>query len=164
MSTFRIQPHGRLQEWIAEERGYFADEGLDYEFVPSFYGRTPGYGGMSPGSVSAAPEVKEGAYESYAEGRACEISSACHWAVNMASSTEHGRMWGKAYSVSPSGIYVAPESGIKVPEDLANLEVGASYHSGSHFSTLQGLESYLPREAIKLKFIGQLMDRVAALL
>ncbi len=164
MSTFRIQPHGRLQEWVAEEKGYFTDEGLDYEFVPSFYGRTPGYGGLMPGSMSVAPEVKSGAYESYAEGRACEISSACHWAVNMASSTEHGRMWGKAYSISPSGIYVAPNSPIKTPEDLANLEVGASYHSGSHFSTLQGLESYLPREAIKLKFIGQLMDRVAALL
>ena len=32
MSKFRIQPHGRLQEWVAEEKGYFRDEGLDYEF------------------------------------------------------------------------------------------------------------------------------------
>lgn len=164
MSKFRIQPHGRLQEWVAQEKGYFADEGLDYAFVPSFYGQTPGYGGLQPGSAATAPEVKSGAFESYAEGRACEISSACHWAVNMASSTSHGRMWGNAYSISPSGIYVAPESSIRTPQDLADLEVGASYHSGSHFSTLQALESYLPREAIKLKFIGQLMDRVAALL
>ena len=164
MSTFRIQPHGRLQEWVAEEKGYFGEEGLDYQFVPSYYGQTPGYGSMQGGGVTNAPEVKSGAYESYAEGRACEISSACHWAVNMASSTSHGRMWGNAYSVSPSGIYVAAESAIRSPEDLADVEVGASYHSGSHFSSLQGLESYLPREAIRLKFIGQLMDRVAALL
>lgn len=27
-----IQPHQRLQEWVAEEKGYFTDEGLDYEF------------------------------------------------------------------------------------------------------------------------------------
>ena len=33
MTRFRIQTHGRLQEWVAEERGYFTDEGLDYEFV-----------------------------------------------------------------------------------------------------------------------------------
>ena len=33
MSKFRIMPHGRLQEWVAEEKGYFKDEGLDYEFV-----------------------------------------------------------------------------------------------------------------------------------
>ena len=29
---FIIQPHFRLQEWVAEEKGYFKDEGLDYEF------------------------------------------------------------------------------------------------------------------------------------
>ena len=29
---FIIQPHFRLQEWVAEEKGYFTDEGLDYEF------------------------------------------------------------------------------------------------------------------------------------
>ena len=34
MATFIIQPHGRLQEWIAHEKGYFRDEGLDDEFVP----------------------------------------------------------------------------------------------------------------------------------
>ena len=32
MAKFIIQPHGRLQEWIAHEQGYFRDEGLDYEF------------------------------------------------------------------------------------------------------------------------------------
>jgi len=163
MGKFRIQPHGRLQEWVAEEKGYFVAEGLDYQFVPSFYGSTQGYGSVQSGN-GAPPEVKSGAFESYAEGRACEVSSACHWAVNMASSTGHGRMWGGAYSVSPSGIYVASESPIRDPEDLANVEIGVSYHSGSHFSTLQGLESFLPRDSIRLSFIGQLMDRVAALL
>jgi ABC-type nitrate/sulfonate/bicarbonate transport system substrate-binding protein len=34
MAKFTIQPHGRLQEWIAHEKGYFRDEGLDYEFLP----------------------------------------------------------------------------------------------------------------------------------
>src|SRR5437870_4236732 len=137
MSRFRIQPHGRLQEWVAEEKGYFADEGLDYEFVPSFYGQTQGYGRVQ--SAAAAPEVKSGAFESYEGGRSCEISSACHWAVNMAASAEHGRMWGHAYSVSNSGIYVPPESPIRQPTDLADVAVGVSHHSGSHFSTLQGL-------------------------
>lgn len=163
MTKFRIQPHGRLQEWVAEELGYFADEGLDYEFVHSYYGQTQGYGSVRS-AETAAPEVKQGAFEDYAQGRACEISSACHWAVNMASATEAGRMWGHAYSLTPSGIYVAPESPIRTPEDLADVEVGVSYHSGSHFSTLQGLQSFLDPSRIKVKFIGQLMDRVAAFL
>ena len=29
---FLIQPHFRLHEWVAEEKGYFAAEGLDYDF------------------------------------------------------------------------------------------------------------------------------------
>ena len=32
MARFVISPHFRLQEWVAEEKGYFAQEGLDYEF------------------------------------------------------------------------------------------------------------------------------------
>ena len=29
MSKFVIEPHFRLQEWVAEEKGYFLLEGLD---------------------------------------------------------------------------------------------------------------------------------------
>ena len=32
MDKFIIEPHFRLQEWVAEEKGYFKDEGLDYDF------------------------------------------------------------------------------------------------------------------------------------
>ena len=32
MSQSIIEPHFRLQEWVAEEKGYFRAEGLDYEF------------------------------------------------------------------------------------------------------------------------------------
>ena len=31
MAKFIIQPHGRLQEMVAHELGFFTDEGLDYE-------------------------------------------------------------------------------------------------------------------------------------
>src|SRR5574337_1940988 len=32
MAKFVIAPHMRLHEWVAEEKGYFKAEGLDYEF------------------------------------------------------------------------------------------------------------------------------------
>src|SRR4051794_12997692 len=32
MEKFIVAPHFRLHEWVAEEKGYFGDEGLDYEF------------------------------------------------------------------------------------------------------------------------------------
>jgi NitT/TauT family transport system substrate-binding protein len=151
-------PHGRLQEWVAEEKGYYAEEGLDYEFVrPSLVGRQ-----ALSASVQAddgAP-VKTGAFESMEAGRACDVSSACHWAVNMASSADHGHMWGDAYGVTPAGIYVAHDSPVRRPEQLVDIEVGVGYHSGSHFSALQALEPFVSPLSAKLRFIGSPGDRL----
>jgi NitT/TauT family transport system substrate-binding protein len=161
MARFRIMPHGRLQEWVAEEKGYFRDEGLDYEFV---------YGALLPRdatvqSANDAPaQVMKGAFESMEAGRACDVSSACHWAVNMASSAEHGRMWGHAYSVTPGGVYVAPESDVRTPDDLRNIEIGVGFHSGSHFSTLQALAPFIAPKDVKASFIGGPDDRLQLML
>jgi NitT/TauT family transport system substrate-binding protein len=167
VSPFKIQPHNRLQEWVAEEQGYFRDEGLDYVFhfagSPDSVGVGRSYH-LNGSAVQTTDEVKSGAFETMEAGRTCDISAACHWAVNMAASGQHGRMWGHAYSVTPSGIYVAADSDIRKPEDLANREVGVGYHSGSHFSALQALEAFLPAEQTTLKFIGSPNDRVAQLL
>lgn len=159
MVKFRIMPHSRLQEWVAEEKNYFKDEGLDYEFItPDLIDR---FRNPTIQSAEGAPaEVKRGAFESMEAGRACEVSSACHWAVNMAARGENGRMWGHAYSVTPSGIWVAPESPIQMPEDLAGVDVAVGYHSGSHFSALQAMENILPKDQIKLQFVGGPLDRL----
>ena len=162
MAKFVIEPHTRLQEWVAEERGYYAAQGLDYEFLKSYAGtfRNP-----TVESTERAPaEVRDGAYESMEAGRECDISSACHWAVGMAASSDHGRMWGHAYSVTPSGIWVPPESEITEPEQLADVEVAVGFHSGSHFSALQGLEAILETDRINLKFVGSPLDRMQLLL
>jgi ABC-type nitrate/sulfonate/bicarbonate transport system substrate-binding protein len=160
MGKFLIQSHGRLQEWVAEEKGYFKDEGLDYEFLVKPIITWPAH----VQAVESAPaEIQRGAFESIEEGRGCNLSAACHWTVNMAASAGHGKMWGHAYSVSPSGIFVPPESTFQKPEELANTPVAVGYHSGSHYSTLQGLEKFLKREEIKLHFAGLLLDRLALL-
>jgi hypothetical protein len=91
-----------------------------------------------------------------------DISCACHWAVNQASSQQIGRMWGKSYVVTPGGIMVPPDSPIRGPEALAGQDVAVGYHSGSHFTTLQALEPFLDREQIKLKFVGSSWARVDA--
>jgi NitT/TauT family transport system substrate-binding protein len=112
----------------------------------------------------APPDVRSGALEDMARGRTAEVSSACHWAVNAAASEHHGRMYGDAYSVCPAGIYVAPDSGLRDPADLAGVEVGVGYHSGSHYSALQGLEPFLRRDDVRLAFVGRPFDRVRSLL
>lgn len=161
--TFRIQPHVRLQEWVAEEHGYFREAGLDYEFEPSFAGAS-----VTTSSVGTTnetpPEFTRGAFEDMQRGRSCDVSAACHWAVSSAAAGHGGRMWGKAYSITPSGIFVPPESGCQQPGDLAGVTVGVGYHSGSHYSAIQALERYLNRSQIELSFIGLPYDRVRLML
>jgi NitT/TauT family transport system substrate-binding protein len=164
MGKFVIQPHVRLQEWVAEEHGYYADEGLDYEFMKE------GLAGASRTTSAVQPadsvpvEVRSGAFEDMQQGRTCNVSAACHWAVNAAATEGAGRMWGHAYSVSPAGIFVAPDSSLHTPQDLADVAVAVSYHSGSHYAAIQALEPFLDRDDITLSFSGLPNDRVRLLM
>ena len=159
MSTnhkFIIQPHFRLQEWIAEEKGYFKDEGLDYIFREEVK--------ATDGKVHDKGQ-KVGAYQSFEEGRKSDVSCACHWTVNVAAASGHGRLNRDVYSVAPAGIFVAPDSPIKTPADLANVPISVGFQSGSHYATIQGLESYMPKEQINLSFNdGMLFKRMELLL
>ena len=156
MGKFIIAPHMRLQEWVAEEKGYFNQEGLDYEF----YDVKTKVAAIKT-AEELPPEKRSGAYQTFeGTGRACDISSACHWTVNMAASNGHGRLWGEAYSVTPGGIYVAPGSDIKKPEDLAGVPVTVGFQSGSHYSTIQALEPFIERDRIETHFGGMLFQRL----
>jgi NitT/TauT family transport system substrate-binding protein len=159
MSKFIIGPHMRLQEWVAEEKEYFTAEGLDYELLES-----TGFSKLAVKSSAELPKDQiRGAYQTIEQGRTCDISSACHWTVNMAAAAGHGRLWGNAYSVTPAGIYTAPDSGIRTAEDLANVPVTVGWQSGSHYTTIQALEPILQREQIKLHFGGMIFQRLELL-
>ena len=156
---FTIMPHGRLQEWIAEELGYFADEGLDYTFV------SEGDYGISVDGRADGGQIRTGAYETFAAGRSgANVSCACHWAVAEAADRGAGELVTSAYSVTPCAIMVPPESDVRRPEDLADVDVGVGYHSGSHFATVQALEAVLPAGRISLSFPGPPNERLDALL
>jgi NitT/TauT family transport system substrate-binding protein len=157
MSKFRISSHGRLQDWIAVERGLFDEEGLDYEFdVRALENAAQDI------PTDSRHDIRVGAYELYLSGGGGKknMSCACHWAVNQAAGDAAGKMWGHAYSVLPSGIYTPASSQIRRPEELAGIDIAVGYHSGSHFSTLQALEPFVPAEQIKLRFGGFPYDRV----
>ena len=162
MARFTIQPHARLHEWVADERGYFAEEGLDYDFQADGFSSQSVFGVRKADDVPL--DVRSGAFENMAEGRACDVSSACHWAVNAAAAANAGRMWGHAYSMSPAAVFVAPDSPYRRPEDLAGVPVAVGYHSGSHYATVQGLEPFLDRSQIELSFAGLPNDRARLLM
>jgi hypothetical protein len=161
MSEFRISSHGRLQDWIAVEKGFFDDERLDYEFDVRALENA-----AQDVPADAPQDIRVGAYELYLSGGGGKknMSCACHWAVNQAAVDAAGRMWGHAYSVLPSAVYVPANSPIRRPSDLAGIEVAVGYHSGSHFSTVQALEPFMAAGEIKLRFGGFPYDRVDALL
>jgi hypothetical protein len=153
---FIIEPHFRLQEWVAEEKGYFKEEGLDYifqELVQSTDGKHHNRGD------------RVGAMQSFERGRDSNVSCACHWTVGVAASKGKGRLYGEVYSVSPSGIFVPWDSPIKRPEDLAGVPISVGYQSGSHYATIQSLEPYMPLDKINLNFAdGMLFARLDNLL
>jgi ABC-type nitrate/sulfonate/bicarbonate transport system substrate-binding protein len=155
VSKFVIEPHFRLQEWVAEEKGYFRAEGLDYEFrelIRSTAGQHHN-------------KVNEGAFQSIEKGREADVSCACHWTVNVAASNGHAKLYADVYSVAPSGIFVPADSPIRTPRDLAGVPISVGFQSGSHYSTIQALEQYMSAAEINLTFEdGMLFHRMAQLI
>jgi hypothetical protein len=150
MARFIIAPHMRLHEWVAEEKGYFAEAGLDYEFrdeLRSATGRAHDLGD------------RVGAYQTFEKGRTSDVSCACHWTVNVAASAGHGKLYADCYSVAPAGVFVPTDSPVTTPEQLAGVPISVGYQSGSHYSTIQALEQYMPLADIKLSFADGLLFR-----
>ncbi|MXY34300.1 MAG: hypothetical protein F4Y60_09470 [Boseongicola sp. SB0664_bin_43] len=148
MGKFVIAPHMRLHEWVAVEKGYFDEVGLDYTLEDQLLSATGERHDLGD---------RVGAYQTFEKGRSCDVSSACHWTVNVAAASGHGKLYANAYSVSPCGIFVPAESSIKRPEDLANVPISVGYQSGSHYSSIQALEPFLARDEINLSFADGLL-------
>jgi len=151
MARFVISPHFRLQEWVAEEKGYFAAEGLDYEFRDNY--------GAGDAAAKHTTADRSGAYQTFEQGRACDVSGACHWTVGVAASNGHGKLYADAYSVSLAGVFVPPESPVREPADLKGVPISVGFQSGSHYATIQALEQYLPLADIKFSFADGLLFR-----
>jgi hypothetical protein len=152
---FVIAPHMRLHEWVAEEKGYFADEGLEYEFrdqLTSQDGKKHDLGN------------KIGAFQTFEQGRTADIGCACHWTVNVSSSVGHGKLFADCYSVTPAGLFVAPESKIQTPADLVGVPISVGFQSGSHYSTIQSLEHYFRPADINLSYADGLLFKRMELL
>src|SRR5579864_1122091 len=119
--ALKIMPHGRLQEWVAEEKGYFAAEGLEYSFVIS-----EDYGVHQPRRDEAG-EIRTGAFETFGAGRdGADVSCACHWATSVAAGEGSGHLVTAAYSVAPCAIVVPPESPVRRPKTWPGCRSGSA--------------------------------------
>src|SRR5262249_12630863 len=105
-----------------------------------------------------------GAYQSFEAGRSADVSCACHWTVAVAAGAGHGRLCADLYSVAPAGVFVPPDSPVRDPPGLAGGAMSVGWQSGSHYSTIQALEAYLPADKINLSFNEGLLFRRMELL
>ena len=147
---FIIEPHFRLQEWVAEEKGYFKDEGLDYIFRETI---------KSTDGKHHDKGDKKGAMQLIEAGKPSDVSCACHWTVGVAASKGKGQLYGEVYSVSPAGIFVpqrfqgrdAGGSGRRA--DLGRLPVGQPlrHHPGARalHAARQDQPGVLRRHAVR---------------
>src|SRR4051794_11865037 len=142
MGKFVVEPHFRLQEWVAEEKGYFRDQGLDYEFrelIRSSEGQHHNKGGR-------------GAFQSIEQGREANVSCARHWTVNAAASNGHTKLQAGPSSLAPSGIPLGAGSEVRPPADLAHLPISVRFQPASPYPTIHGPAECTPPGGCNLTF------------
>jgi NitT/TauT family transport system substrate-binding protein len=154
----KIAPKGMgLNDFVAQQEGYFEAEGLDVEFDwKTFRGTQSSWKGLD---YFQRPQDRP-----YTEDKQDVIQGACVWGSICNAGAGMGRFVPDAYGVSPWAIFVRPDSGIRRPEDLKDVPVSVGLRAGSHFNVPYRLEKYLPLENIKVVNTGGFGARLKALL
>jgi NitT/TauT family transport system substrate-binding protein len=152
----------RLHELVALQEGFFAAEGVEPEVQwKEFYDLMGAWDGLTgtAGTVSGP-----GATRAAMKQTGDEIASACQWGTINTAGSWRGKWFRDAYAVSRHAIFVRPDSAIRHPQDLADVEIAVGWLAGSHFNVYYRLEDHLPLPQIKPVPVGGYGRRLAALL
>jgi NitT/TauT family transport system substrate-binding protein len=154
----KIAPKGMgLNDFVAQQEGFFAAEGLDVEFDwKTFRGTQSSWKNMD---YLERPQDKP-----YTESKEDVIQGACVWGSICNAGAGMGRFVADAYGLSPWAIFVRPDSKIRAPQDLKDVPVSVGMRAGSHFNVPYRLEKFLPLEHIKVVNTGGFGARLKALL
>ena len=154
----KIAPKGMgLNDFVAEQEGFFAAEGLDVEFDwKTFRGTQSSWKNLD---YFQRPQDRP-----YTEDKQEVIQGACVWGTICNASAGMGRVVPDAYGDSPWAIFVRPDSRIRNPEDLKDVPISVGLRAGSHFNVPYRLEKYLPLDHIKTVNTGGFGARLKALL
>lgn len=157
LRNVKIAPKGMgLNDFVAQQEGYFAAEGLNVEFDWKTFRGTQS-------SWKDVPYFERPQDKPFVQGEDT-IQGACVWGSICNASAGMGRFVADAYGVSPWAIFVRADSRIRKPEDLKDVPVAVGMRAGSHFNVPYRLEKYLPLEHIKTLNIGGFGARLKALL
>jgi len=153
-----VAPKGMgLNDFVAQEAGFFAMEGLDVEFDwKTFRGTQSSWKGLE---YFQRPQDRP-----YTEDKREVIQGACVWGTICNASAGMGKVVPDAYGDSPWAIFVRPDSKVRTPQDLKDVPISVGMRAGSHFNVPYRLEKYLPLEHIKTVNTGGFGARLKALL
>ncbi len=159
MRRVRVAPKGMgIHEFVAQEAGFFADEGIEVEFDWKTFRGTQ----SSWKSYQYMQRPQDRPYTEANDGSL--IQCACAWGSISNAAAGMGRFVPDCHGVSPWAIFVRPESKIRRPEDLKDVPISVGMRAGSHFNVPYRLEKYMPLENIKTVNTGGFGARLRALL
>ena len=145
---------------VAEEEGFFSEEGLEVEFIRA-----------KERDASLPPEADPTQVDPFwrhapFEDLAAQSFNACEWGQIRRShdSTAGGRIITLRPAVISQAIFVRPDSPVTHLPMLRDKTIAVNFHAGSHFLTLQLLEGFMERNEIKVVHMGQARLRYQAML
>src|SRR5215467_1528774 len=155
----KVAPKGMgLNDFVAYEEGYYADEGVDVELDWKTFRGTQS-------SWKSYQYFQRPQDQPYTENKDTQlVQCACLWGTISNASAGMGLIVADCYGVSPWSIFVRPDSKIRKPEDLRDIPIAVRMRAGSHFNVPYRLEKYMPLENIKIVNIGGFGARLKALL
>ena len=122
---------------VANEEGYFAEEGYAVELVPAGSGRDRDKD-VPEKPIEDHRTVKSyGWHEGIEKGEFC-MYRACEWGQirRTQDSTANAKVISKRSAVATQAIVVRADSPYNVPADLRGRTVAVNFHAGSHYITL----------------------------
>ena len=159
MRKVRVAPKGMgIHEFVAQEEGFFADEGIEVEFDWKTFRGTQ----SSWQQYKYFERPQDRPYTEARDGSL--IQCACAWGSISNASAGMGRFVADAYGVSPWAIFVRPDSKIRRPGDLKDVPISVGLRAGSHFNVPYRLEKHMPLANIKTVNTGGFGARLKALL
>jgi NitT/TauT family transport system substrate-binding protein len=136
---------------VAEQEGFFADEGLDVAIID----RDPAESAINPFDRKK---------ESQLESAVSQVYTVCEWGgIKRAAEGSGGRILFKHPMSTVFSIMTPSTSGITRVEELARVPIAVSQDAGSYYIVIEELERVLPAEEIELVHIGAPLARTRAL-
>lgn len=149
---------------VARDEGYFADEGLDIEFVTQ-----PGMGQVTTDSeILDRPAMFDRPLDTMYNDGGLDQYRMCEWGIvkRAVEAADCGlrprRIVALGTAMSKFAIVVAPDSPYYEPEQLKDIPIALTPNNGSHFTTLKMMEGFLTPEHLEITQVGTMRDRVEA--